>query len=416
MIPITSSTTLSIEKTAKLLQNLINLKNKRSIHLPEGISRYVDSLLQAQQILVQKIDDYLHQPEHFGDKDKFETVSTIVKTCPEFLATQYFGRLPCHCAVASVSKSSLKYLRLIANVGFQHKVGGNKMRGGLLMFKDAGCNLFQMITDIRVFNVLKNHNPPLFHIDDVQKYNLLHLAVQKNSSLDVVKYLCDLDPSCLYQLDEYGALPLHCAIIQAPTRYGMKKGKYGTSLKVVQYLLQQSVSYSASNENIGGLFSKIPCSGTLSLDAMVEKWGRAKTWDCVERALSKNKNIAKLPILHQTIYHTPHYCAEVINRFPSSVHVRDVNNSNRLPIHVALEIGMKWSIELTYLITSSQKYMREVDPVTKLPPFVLAGMDKSCNLRTIYGLLHNHPEHVEMWCDGSEKYSLEDCKGRKMNQ
>lgn len=92
---------------------------------------------------------------------------------------------------------------------------------------------------------------------------------------------------------------------------------------------------------------------------------------------------------------------------------------NRLPIHVALDTGMKWSLELQYLITTSQEYLKDDDPVTKWPPFVLAGMGTSCDLRIIYDLLHNHPEHVERSEDSScYKYitSKNNHKKRKINQ
>ena len=95
----------------------------------------------------------------------------------------------------------------------------------------------------------------------------------------------------------------------------------------------------------------------------------------------------------------PAYFSEVIKRFPESVHVRDKNG--RLPIHIALEKGMEWSTELAYLLVTSQEYLKEVDPVTNWPPFVLAGMGESCDLRIIYDLLRKHPEHVEKSGDGT---------------
>ena len=134
---------------------------------------------------------------------------------------------------------------------------------------------------------------------------------------------------------------------------------------------------------------------------MVDKMGKEKIWDCIERALLKHKELNDLPciLVHQTIQHTPEYCSEVIKRFPQSVHLR--NKNNRLPIHVALEKGMGWSLELAYLLNASQEYLKEVDPVTNLPPFVLAGMGESCDLRTIYDLLRKHPEHVEKSGEGT---------------
>ena len=56
---------------------------------------------------------------------------------------------------------------------------------------------------------------------------------------------------------------------------------------------------------------------------------------------------------------------------------------------------MKFSLELNNLIGISKEYLRKkVDLVIKLTPFVLATMSTSFDLRTIYGVLHKHPEHV----------------------
>ena len=89
--------------------------------------------------------------------------------------------------------------------------------------------------------------------------------------------------------------------------------------------------------------------------------------------------------------------------------MRDINN--RLPIHVALEMGMKTSLELSHLMKVSQECLKEVDPVTKLPAFALAGMmnPNSCDMRTIYRLLREYPEQVESWCYGLSH------KKRKLN-
>lgn len=81
-----------------------------------------------------------------------------------------------------------------------------------------------------------------------------------------------------------------------------------------------------------------------------------EAWDCIEKALSKQKGLNDLPfILHQTIQHAPEYVTEVMNRFPESIHVHR-DRHNRLPIHIALERGMKWSIELTYLLACTIGY------------------------------------------------------------
>ena len=409
------SLSLSIKKTATLLHNLVELRDESGVDLPNSISESVDNLLLAQQALVDEIDNFLHFPGHYDNDRDFGMIATIVAKFPQFLASEDSrGRLPCHAAahMTSMSLYASRYFHLFASIGCKYSIGGEDYRGGMLIPDFANdYTALHYITDPCVFHELENLNsPPLFETQDVENFNLLHNAVE-HYSIDLVKYFCSLEPSCLYQRDNTDALPIHYVIL---------RDERDDNLEMLQFLLQQSVSFDASNETIGGLFTKIPSDrGTLVLDALVERWGGEDVWDCIESALSTNRNIDKLPILHQTIRHAPRYLAEVINRFPESVHVCDRNNKNRLPVHVALETGMKVSLELTCLVAVSQEHLRNVDPVTKWPPFVLAAVGTSCDLITIYRLLQKYPEQVEMRCGGSGyKYIHpgENRKRRKMNR
>ena len=78
MIPISTSTSLSIEKAAKLLQNLVDLRDKGNVDLPGDVFKSVDSLLQAQKRFTKEIDDYLLRAYTFIAEDGIETVTTIV--------------------------------------------------------------------------------------------------------------------------------------------------------------------------------------------------------------------------------------------------------------------------------------------------------------------------------------------------
>ena len=261
------------------------------------------------------------------------------------------------------------------------------------MVTKANHNCLNEIRDPHIFEMLRQMSPPLFCSEDVSKHCLLHNAARRGS-LDTIKYFCDLDPSCLsylYQKDRYKTIPLCIALI-APFDISTKQHQ-----DLLQYLLQEAVSYDPSNETIGCLFTTVNIlENDFLVNCIVKHFGMERTWDLIERALLKQSKLNNLPcILHQIIRYTPQHCSEVIKRFPNSLHVRDKNNMNRLPIHVALETGMKWSLELKYLIFTSHKYLKEVDPVTKLPPFIFARIDTSCDLRIIYNLLHKYPEHVE---------------------
>ena len=180
-------------------------------------------------------------------------------------------------------------------------------------------------------------------------------------------------------------------------------------LETAQYLLHRAIVENPSNPTVGGLFAKVKfnnCSD-LVLNRLVKRYGEERTWDCIEKALSSFPN---LTILHQTIKCAPQHYLMAMSKFPDSMLVRDANN--RLPIHVALECGMPWTHLLVSIINANRSHLKDIDPITKWPPFVLAGLDdeKSCDLRTIYYLLRKNPEHVELIFNGGSK-----CKKRKIS-
>ena len=386
--------------------------------LPDEILESFNYLLDAHQTFVQDIDEYLHDLDYEDPGvDELETWTMIVETCPEFLSSRdHDGRLPCHHAALNATSSSHMYLKLFTDVGRKHKIGGYNSRGGLLVPDNTGENALNCLTDPQLFDVFRNMNPPLFFTEDIRNYNLIFSAVRNfGKRHDLVQYFCDLDPSCLYRLSWENMLPIHYAVMSWRDRFlnkSIKNDKVKQIQDLVYYLLRSSVSHFTSDESVGGLFTSMS-SGTLLIDYLVRAFGMNRTWYHIETALS---GLSGFPILFPTIKHSPQNCAEVITRFPNSVYERERNN--RLPIHLALESGMKWSLELLYLISASQEHLKDIDPVTKWPPFMLAGIGTSCDLRTIYSLLRKNPEHVQLLKDSSGYISTtaERSKKRKLNE
>ena len=135
MIPIASSTSLSIEKSAKLLKSLVDLKHKNG-KLPEMLTNIVvDHDLRfggRKQKFLNEIDNYLHS--NSNDEEDLEILTAIVQPNPEFLATKdRNGMLPCHCKTWKGTKSAYKAFKLFVEIGHKHNIGGEKMRGGLLV-------------------------------------------------------------------------------------------------------------------------------------------------------------------------------------------------------------------------------------------------------------------------------------------
>ncbi len=398
--PITSKTTLSIAKTAKLLQKLVDLTEEKGggQELPEDIQECVTEVLDAQEKFVKQIDKYLHSKERVIDE--FEVVSSIIETCPEFLATKDDSDededIPIRWFACSDNEEAVvKYVPLLAEVGRKYGVGGEEDRGGLLV-KNArgGTALSALLTRQKSSNVmeaLRNADPPLLLKEDVRDYSLLNGAAAAKS-LEMVKFMSKLDPSCLYYEHDRFGIPLLQACFCKTNDNEMGEERKITRLRIMKYLIREAVLYDAFNNTIGGLFFKTR-RGTLILDLMVRKYGADDTWSCIKQALS---SFPSIPILHEIIRHSPQNIGNAITQFPDSILIR--NSQNRLPIHVALECGMEWGQDLVLIMHVNRYHWKDFDPVTKQPPFLLAALDKTrpCDLSTIYYLLRGNPQHVEV--------------------
>lgn len=261
MIPIVSSTSLSIEKTATLFQNLINLRKEREIELDyDDLEEHINDLLNAQRKFVNEIDKYMHTDFY---EHEIETVTTIIETCPQFLATKdSCGHLHCYWAT-SVDTSRAIYVPLFTDIGCRHNIGDERSRGGLLAQDNDGQNVLQNLATSPSADTIKammnNFDPPLFFVEDVRKYHLLCHAV-KEECLHNVNFFVDLDP-CLHQLDVQYNLPIECVL------KGRDNDAVPIRFAMLHYLLQSSVSHSILNESVGGLFAKT-FEGDLVLDCL----------------------------------------------------------------------------------------------------------------------------------------------------
>jgi hypothetical protein len=443
MIPIsTCPTTLSIEKTNELVKKLVRLKdqllerNKDCViddtdtnnydydyedssenvahnEIPSFMNHSLQNYVSAQTEFLKDIDDYLHLKNN-GEKMKaenFEVVKTIIETCPEFLATKdEEGYIPCHSVVAHYYDTAPKlYVPLFAEVGRRHGVGGEACRGGLMEKSFDGDCIFESILGMEVdrtetVDALMSIEPPFFSVRDILDFHLLHEAILQED-FEMIQYLVELEPSSLFECDEEFDLPIS---------YWHHNIHYSAETdQILPYLLRAILANSTPDETFGGLFTKAN-DGKLTLYKILEgpKSSDVETtvWNLLEEVLSSSR-YEDLPLLHQTILYCPDQCGHVVSRFPSSVFVRE--KDGRLPIHVALDSGMKWSLDFVSIYNASLDFLKDVDPVTKMPPFVMAGMGTSCDLRTIYQLLRRHPEHIEKNKDGTYKYIHEIFCGQK---
>jgi hypothetical protein len=361
-----------ITKVFQVLLDFIEECGECNDQSPEGSggSDVSDSTIQSLVLKLQVahksfetgITKYIHKNKR---KDlQVKIVEKIVKASPEYLSMRNKkGNLPIHSAAIDGSSFSSTCVQFFAKAGMQHRVGGTSGRGGLTIKDSDGQRPLTTITfrgDVNSMKALQSFQPPLLKKKDVCRYQLLHFATTGNN-LDMMKMMIVIDPAALYITSPSGKLPIHLT----------------KTLKAANLLLKGATKYDRKHDSIGGLFAKTS-EGMMAITHMINTFGKEDTWRCIENALSLNYDT---PILHKAIIYAPEYINDIITRFPDTCFVHDKNG--RLPIHVALETGMKWSLTLSSMMNASMEHLRDVDPLTKLRPSALAALEPACDSRTI---------------------------------
>lgn len=391
MIEFTDEIDLTIAETSDILAKLVKLKKKKNVDLPLGIRGAVKDLVDAQAQFVKSISSFLHLA---SDKD-FDTVKTIVKAKPQFLAKKdTSGRLPIH-SLAIRGETCKSIFLLVAREGIKN---GLPERGGILLKDSQGQNVLQLlVSNISSRDFFRFVDPPLFHQDDIRNLHLLHHAVQCRNKY-IVQFFILMDPKSVLSYDEHRNLPLY---------YCISKTKFHTGIwanckeeKMVCVIFEELLrtafrNWDESLPTLGGLLKLseiVDGNYDIILNALVKTCGETKTWDIIQKACASYEN---LPFLHQIIEKAPDQFNTACFRFPDCIYVRD--KQNRLPLHVALATGkINYSLELLFLV--QQGNLDELDPVTKLPPFLLAASKNCCDLSTIYFLLRKTPKHIQPYC------------------
>ena len=76
---------------------------------------------------------------------------------------------------------------------------------------------------------------------------------------------------------------------------------------------------------------------------------------------------------------------------------------------------MTWSPDLVSIINISRSHLKDNDPVTGWPPFVLASMEPSCGLMTSFYLLKKHPEHGQKMYEDNNNDNDNQSRGGNLN-
>jgi hypothetical protein len=359
---------IDVTHIAKLFQSLHDYMENESLHLlfPIAIDEIVSDFHDSIDKFVRGIDAYMHKRNR--NVTEAFIVKTIIENCPEFLSIEdEQGHIPIHKAVMDHTSSST-FVPMLAMGGWKQGVGGQNGRGGLLSSTTTQESLLKRMArmgNISTMKALQNSDPPLLKKRDVRDHVLLHIAAKNGQNSDMVRMLIKLNPLVLYKKSTSGNLPLHSSC------------QSSGSIEVAKLLVESALKCDPYHKFMGGLFTKNN-RGEMGIDLMVKQYGKTKTWQCLEEAFSRYKDS---PILHRAIIQAPQYLNAIITSFPHACFVRD--ESSRLPIHVAIASGMKWSLAFVAIMNTNSQHLQSHDPVTGLCPCALAAAEPSCDLRTI---------------------------------
>ncbi len=328
---------------------------------------------------------YLCNPfERSREKNEVDTIEKIVHAFPNMLRySDGLENLPIHKAASDELAADI-FVPLLAKcaVNLLDSVKDDTTRGGLTAMNKNNRTPLGMIArrgDVKTFEKLCNMEPPLVNKEDVIECSLLHHAACNGTNSEMVESIIKFNPDALYSQKYYANyLPIHASCCD------------GGSIDISSLLFERAVHHDTTNSSIGGLFKKDKY-GRMAITKMINRYGPTETWKFIEKTLSTLKEV---PIIHYTIMHAPQYVDDFLLRFPHACFLRD--KDGRLPVHVALECGLQWSISLVSIMNTNATYLGDVDPVTGFCLCGLAAMQPSCDLRTINYLIRTHPRQLEL--------------------
>ncbi len=303
------------------------------------------------------------------------------------------GNLPIHTAVLENSTDAI-FVPTLANIGWEYKIGGEGAKGGLIVDRvksdgkiEDGSSCLSLLAfghRVEVLKAIRNISPDLLTLSDVNSCKLLYHAIYY-LGFETVEWLLKTFPSSLF----------HKTI--APYHYGTEGIQIlpiaaCTSPEMFKLVFKSAIKYDPDHESFGGLFSPAyRKSQQIHPNLAVQYRNKHLAFQLIGHIMSQYQQI---PVLHKMIEAAPEYATKIMTNCPHSCFIRD-KQSSRLPFHVALATGMKWSDTLVAILHANMPHLKDMDPVTSLYPCGLAAMEPSCDLNTIYYLLRMHPGHVE---------------------
>jgi hypothetical protein len=322
-------------------------------------------------------------------KPSEDTVKQLIQGIPSSLFYRnHSGQLPVQSSVRRAH--SVKYLPILAKEGIKHNVGGDGMRGGLLVVRpNLHWNPLQVLANIQnptISNFLDTacldamkvlRNDDLLVKKDINDHSLFMCSCSP-ASKKRFEYLADWDPDCLMTGTNSQDLPNMHHIIKI--------------VNLASFTLYFRSTLKHHAQHIGLLFQN-DNDGNTAFERAIQKYGKEKTFKAIRECIPSNTT---LPILHHVIRYAPESFNDFSIRYPSTIHLRD--NNGRSFTQALLTAGTK-TIENDgfFFLRLTDDEIAEIDPVTKQYPFLTAATVSNGDLSTTLFLLSKNPSLLERY-------------------
>jgi len=362
------------------------------LDLDETVSK---KLLNQFEVLAEKMfedmstaaGEYLHNLVE--DKDSEDEVKAVVKKFPSALShLNAKGSLPIQSAVAY--SESVAFVPLLAEEGITLNVGGEGMRGGLLLVDPASdddeTNVLQLLVcmtydngttaDSRYLDVLiKLRESNLLRKEDIRQYDLLYRSFFPLAKARF-EYLLDWDPHAVKESEDHYSL--------------LRRVLYDESnVRIDRFAMALKAGMKHFPDDLGFLFDKDD-DGKTNCQLAFEKLGKDEALGVIQECIPVGANY---PILHHVIKNAPELRNDFARRYTSAIFLRDENG--RLFHHVALSSGTNLQNDPMIILQMTDDKVNEKDPVTDLYPFMNAASANVPDLETIYYLLRRNPSVLD---------------------
>ena len=371
--------------------------------LPGGFKYDIARILQrAAKDIADHTGKFLHDIP-FGEKPDDHTLETMISASPTSLCYRNDkGQYPIHsaatnCLIVSCVPSLVKE-------GLKHNLGGEGMRGGLLIEDpndEHGSNPLEQLG--RQWNRPRMHEFDKSFLDVMKKLREAKL-ITKNDMRDHDVFYYVLVGCCRSRKQRFDFLYDWCPeglkdyrYENLPMIHALIKHKFKSSfVKILE------VAFTNHKEGVDLLF-QTDDDGITACERAVDQFGSDETMEVIGKHIPIGN--PQFPILHHVAKHAPKLLNDFLIRYTSDGYSKDVDGRNLDQTILASGKTTFQNSGMYFIRTLSDEQVGEIDPVTKLYPFMVAASGETSDLSAVYVLMGRNPSLVRGGniVDGSEQ-------------